>query len=255
MDDIRDNKRGDDFSRFVDAQNVRTDPFGRNRAAERLYRRAERISAALYLLTRHIPESEPLRSQVRSESLSLFEKILHLREEMRAEESEALVAFESSVRRLISFVRILTAAGFLSFQNAEIIIGALDELGTFVASAQRSSLSEGILLSREDILGDVGPLTGRQSVKDIKDRRGIKDSASVTTTSESSIPRLSSAARAQGILAILQAGEGLGIKEISARLPDYSEKMIQRELALLVKTGRVKKDGFKRWSKYALVQQ
>lgn len=254
MDDLKDSTKGDDFSRFVDAQHVRTDPFGRNRAAERLYRRAERISAALYLLTRHIPDSEPLRAQVRSESLSLFNKILGLRDEMRASESETLFAFESSVRRLISLVRILTAAGFLSFQNAETIIGALDELGTFVASAQKSSLSEGISLTRENIVGDTSPLGSRQFLKDIRDKRSVKDNMSVTDTSASSTPRTPSAPRAQGILAILQAGGALGIKEIVARLPDYSEKMIQRELAVLVRTGRVKKDGFKRWSKYALVQ-
>jgi hypothetical protein len=253
MDDIRDSQKGDDFSRFVDAQSVRTDPFGSNRAAERLYRRAERISAALYLLTRHVPETEPLRTQVRSESISLFGKILQLRDEMRASESETLLAFESSVRRLISLVRILTAAGFLSFQNAETIIGALDELGTFVASAQRSSLSEGISLTRENIMGDTSPLGSKQFLKDIRDKKGVKDNMSVTNTSSSDVSGISGAARAQGIMAVLQAGGELGIKEIASRLPDYSEKMIQRELALLTKTGRVKKGGLKRWSRYSIV--
>ncbi|HTR18437.1 MAG TPA: hypothetical protein VMH91_00435 [Candidatus Paceibacterota bacterium] len=252
MDDIKDSSKGDDFSRFVDAQNVRTDPFGRNRAAERLYRRAERIGAALYLLTRHIPESEPLRSQVRMETISLFGKILQLRDEMRAAESETILAFEASIRRLISLVRLLTAAGFLSFQNAEIIIGALDELGAYMTSAQRSSLSEGISLTRENIVGDTSPLGSRQFLKDIKDRKDVKDNLSVTPGQSGPSAKISSAARSQGILAILQAGGGLGIKEIASRLPDYSEKMIQRELALLVSVGRVKKDGFKRWSRYSL---
>ena len=257
MDDLKDNSRGDEFSKFIDAQNLHTDPFGKNRAAERLYRRVERICAAIYILTRHIPQEEPLRPVIRRQSLALFRKVLDLRDEMRATESNSLFAFESSIRRLISLVRILTAAGFVSFQNADIVIGALDELGAFVASSQRSSLSEGVFLTRENIMGDTSPL-GDRFFKDVKDRKAIRDRADVTdthaTSSETSSSRVSSGARAQGIMTVLKGGGGLGIRDISARLPDYSEKMIQRELALLIKSGQVKKDGFKRWSKYSLVQ-
>jgi hypothetical protein len=253
MDNIKDTSKGDDFSRFIEGQVVRTDPFGRNRAAERVYRRAERICAALYLLTRHISAAEPVRTEVRSEALGLLEKVLHLRDQMRAAESDALLSFESSVRRLISLVRILTAAGFLSFQNADIVIAALDELGVFVSSAQRSALSEGISLTREDIMGDTSPLTDRNFIKDIKDKRVVKDKSDISD-GQSASAKGTVLARADGIIAVLRGQGGLGIKEITARLPDYSEKMIQRELALLIKGDKVKKEGFKRWSKYSLVQ-
>lgn len=250
MDDIKDNQKGDNFSRFIDAQQVRTDPFGKNRAAERLYRRVERICAALYLLTRHIPESEPLRMEIRSQAIALLEKVLYMKDEMRATESSALISFESSIRRLISLIRILTAAGRVSFQNAETVIGALDELSGFIVSSRRSSLSETISLNREELIGDTSPLNDRQSLKDIKDtKKYIKDRADLSDTSSSS-----PSSRAQGIVAVLRGAGELGIKDISARLPDYSEKMIQRELAALVLSGEVKKEGSKRWSRYSLVQ-
>ena len=59
--------------------------------------------------------------------------------------------------------------------------------------------------------------------------------------------------RMDGILEVLRNGAELGIKEIAVNLPEYSEKMIQRELADLVTMGRVTKIGFKRWSKYVRV--
>ena len=249
MDDIRDTK-GDGFSRFIDAQHVRTDPFGKNRAAERLYRRVERICAALYLLTRHIPESEPLRLEIRSGSIVLLEKVLTLRDDMRSADSDAVISFESSIRRLISLVRILTAAGRISFQNADTVIGALDELTGFVVSSQRSNMSERVSFEREEIVGDTSPLRDRQSIKDIRDsRKIIKDTLNTSDTAA-----VSANSRSLGIVTVLRGMGALGIKEISARLPDYSEKMIQRELASLVKNGQVKKEGFKRWSRYALVQ-
>lgn len=251
MDEQKDTK-GDGISRLIDAQLVRTDPFGNSRAAERLYRRAERICAALYLLTRHIPEIEPVRMEIRSESIRLLEKILDLKEELRAAESGLYLSFESSVRRLISLVRILTAGGFISFQNADTVIGALDELGAYATSSQRTDLAESVYLRREDLLGDTSPLSDRNIIKDIKDKRIIKDKSDVKDAQVLSDSTLSVTARSQGIIEILRSTGEMGIKDIAARLPDYSEKMIQRELALLVQVGQAKKAGSKRWSKYSI---
>ena len=147
MDDIKDIQKDDDFSRLINAQNVRTDPFGKNRAAERLYTRTERICAALYLLTRHIPADEPVRAQIRSTGILLFTQVLELKDEMRAAESNAVLSFQSSLRKLISLVRMLNAAGFISFQNADVVIAALDELGVFVSSSFKSSFFQGGLFS------------------------------------------------------------------------------------------------------------
>lgn len=247
MDDQKDAK-GDGFSRFIDAQQVRTDPFGKNRAAERIYRRSERICAALYLLTRHIPESEPLRTEIRSTAIGLLERAVNMRDEMRAADSDSVTDFEISVRRLISLVRILTAAGRISFQNADTIIGALDELTGFIGTAKRSSFSERFSFTREEMLGDSSPLRDRPSIKDIRDTsKSIRDTVAPSDNSQ-----LLANTRSQGIVSILRGTVALGIKDIAARLPDYSEKMIQRELAALVKSGQVKKEGFKRWSKYVL---
>ena len=60
--------------------------------------------------------------------------------------------------------------------------------------------------------------------------------------------------RSDRIMDMLKVGGMLGIKDISTNLPQYSEKMIQRELAELVTSGRVRKLGAKRWSRYEIVQ-
>jgi hypothetical protein len=59
--------------------------------------------------------------------------------------------------------------------------------------------------------------------------------------------------RGDRILAVLRTRDLLGIKDVSINLPEYSEKMIQRELADLVAGGRVRKVGSKRWSRYGVV--
>ena len=59
--------------------------------------------------------------------------------------------------------------------------------------------------------------------------------------------------REREVTEILRTGGALGIKDIASNLPEYSEKMIQRELSVLVIGGRIKKTGLKRWSKYTYI--
>lgn len=259
MDEIKDIQRTDSISRFIDQHSVRTNPFGENRAADRAYRRAERIAAGLHMLTNHIPEQEPVRSEVRSTASLVLLDVLKLRDEMRSAHSHSVTELQGRIRYLISMVRIMGVSGFVSQQNATTVIEALDELGTYVIASQRSMLSENISLSREDLI-DVRMPTYRpvqpkfvkdmSDIKDARDAAVIKDSHETSVRSGDSIGTLS--VRVQSILEILKVGGSLGIKDISANLPEYSEKMIQRELLELVTRGAIKKTGLKRWSKYSL---
>jgi len=43
------------------------------------------------------------------------------------------------------------------------------------------------------------------------------------------------------------------IKDIAEQVPEYSEKTLQREIALMVAEGLVLKQGERRWSRYSLV--
>lgn len=260
MDEIKDIQRTDSVSRFIDQHSVRTNPFGENRAADRAYRRAERIAAGLHMLTSHISDQEPVRSEVRSAAALVLSDVLKLRDEMRSAHSHSVAELQGRIRYLISLVRIMSVSGFVSQQNATTVIEALDELGTYIVASQRSVLSENISISREDLV-DVRMPTYRpvqsrnvrdmSDVKDIKDNTATKDNRDVSNNSGDSIGNVS--VRVQSILEILKVGGSLGIKDISANLPEYSEKMIQRELLDLATRGAIKKTGLKRWSKYSLV--
>lgn len=255
MDDKKDIQKTENISRLIDAHTVRTNPFGENRSGERAYRKAERLAAALYLLTNHIPTHESVRARVRAESNELLGKTLGLRDEMRSTQSGALISLQSSVRELISMVRILIVSGFVSLQNANIMIEALDEFGTFITSAQRTALSESVVLNREDLI-DVRSIHASRTIKDIKDSVVIKNVSTKTSMQTVSVNVGNAQGhlglRAQSIIEVLQSGGSLGIKDIASNLPEYSEKMIQRELSELVAQGKVVKAGLKRWSKYSV---
>lgn len=257
MDEIKDVQKTDSISRFMDNHAVRTNPFGENRAGDRAYRRAERIAAAIHLLTNHIDADEPVCSSIRTGSVELLQYVLELRSEMRSAQSSVFTAAQAKIRHLISLVRILTVSGYISIQNASTMVEALDELGNFMTAAQRSMLSESIAISREDLLDVRTPLLAKaKSVKDVKDENGSPEKVNHASVSMPAVISAKSegqiSVRRQNIIEVLQSGGLMGIKDICTNLPEYSEKMIQRELAELVEGGKVRKAGLKRWSRYSI---
>ncbi len=253
MDDTKDIQKSDQISRLLDNRGVRTNPFGPNISGEKAYQRAERLVAALHLLTNHIPASEPSREATRRVGIDLLSCVLDLRDLLRSPRSSRFQSAVSSIRELISLVRTLCISGFVSPHNAEIVVESLDELGNFLNASQRSTLSESVVLNKNELISG-GP--DRISLSDIKDVSHVKDrKLSVNTgitKQEMSNTSTELARREGGIIEILRSKGQLGIKDISSNLPEYSEKMIQRGLAHLTAQGKVKKAGSKRWSRYSI---
>src|SRR3989344_2340881 len=252
MDENKDAQRTNDLSKTLDTSSIRTNPFGRNVSGDRAYRRAERLVAAIHILTGHVPENEPARLEARRLSVKLLSDLLDLRDEMRAPASLPLHTAQA-------LIRILSLAGYLSLQNTNAVTEALDELGNFLVLSQRTGLSESVSFSKDELLdirdGSVEHASrtsgGRSPQEFVKDTGLIKDTS---RTSDKTSSGTGFDTRSQAVIEVLKSQGELGIKDISSNLPEYSEKMVQRELARLIGQGRVKKSGFKRWSRYALIQ-
>lgn len=242
LKDITDIQKKPQGSLVPDSAIIRTQPFGHNVAGNRAYARAERIAAAIHLVTNHIPRNEPARLAIREVSVSLLSALLALRDEMRAS-GVATIKAQLLIRKLISLLRVLATAGHISSSNAEVLIGTTDELGVFLISAQRTPQAESVALTRDEFFQAPVPMRSRGkrqlSIKD-KTREPSQDASAAAHN------------RTQSVLGTLKAHGQIGIKDIAANLPEYSEKMIQRELKKMVESGLVKKMGSKRWSLYSL---
>jgi hypothetical protein len=254
MDTSKDVQKTDGIVKFLDYQTLKSNPFGDNRVGERLYKRAERIASAVVLLTNHIEARDVLRESARRSAVEILSAILAIRDEMRAQNSPETSTLKMSVRKTISHIRLLGVAGQISLQNAEIVIEALDELLSFLAASRKSSLSETVSISREDFM-DIreAPRFAQEKLTD-----GAPKAAAVNYAETAPAPVVASqrpgmSTRSRAILEVLRGHDELGIREVVANLPEYSEKMIQRELAELVEAGKVKKTGLKRWSRYTSI--
>jgi len=246
MDIQKDIRQTQSLTGFFEKQ-ARTEHLTLARSVERLYRRGERIVAAIYMATNHIPQEESLRLAVRAAALRMLQDILALRDEMRSTQSPQASAFRASSRYLVSLLRMLSISGFVSMQNTNILIEALDELGNFLRSSQQSALSEDVSFFKQDFLD-----ASSNSLRDIKDMRNIRDKSPLKDGLEAGGKKALDV-RKQNILELLRGGVELGIAEIAANLPEYSSKTIQRDLVDLIASKHIKRIGLKRWSKYSLI--
>src|SRR3989344_2402825 len=254
MDDIKDVSKRDRLPGFLLSRTLRTQPLGSNVSADRAYRRAERLAAAIHLITNHVSADEPARRFSRRTVFGLLSSILLLRDDMRSPESGAFKEAQALIRKLISSIRILAVAGHVSLQNADVLVEALDELGNLLLSSQRTTLSESVVFGKEEFLEVGYPPSSLKRISDTaatgQPRPSIKDRLRGKNKMSDRGDRTKG--RAEGIVGVLGAQGRLGIKDIAASLPEYSEKMIQRQLRSLVALGRIKKVGSKRWSTYTL---
>lgn len=260
MDEIKDIQKTDSVSRFIEQHNLRTNAFGENRAADRAYRRVERISIAVHLLTNHIDSEEPVRTASRTAAVGLLTDVLNIRDDMRSPTSVSMATLLGRVRYLISIVRLMVSSGFVSTPNGTTVVEALDDLGNFLVASQRSAISENVTLSKDDLVDvrmNYSPRVSTKSLKDMSDIKDVKDTSANRSEKDMSQnahkTQSSESVRVQSILEVLRAGGSLGIKDIAANMPEYSEKMIQRELLDLVSRRLISKTGSKRWSRYALL--
>ena len=238
---------------------VRANPFGENISAEKAYRRAERIAAAIYILTRHVSDSDTLKSRARESSHVLLHDVLGLRSGFRMESgSDIIASIHALVREMISTVQLLSVAGYSSKENAGMVTRALEELSQFVDSASTTTLSERTVFTRDDLLIDqmsvrttpraqfassapqgampaLNSGTSQGTQKHHKGQVSISDSMS---------------GRKSAILEVLKDGKKMAIKDIASFVVGCSEKTIQRELAALVSDGIIRREGEKRWSRY-----
>lgn len=251
MDNKKDIDKVSQMAKILDFEVSSSSPFGRNTLGDNAYRRAERIVAALHLLTMHLSEEEPLRVEIRRISSRLLPSILALRTGFRTSGSEAISETRAEISHVVSLVRILAVSGLASPGNAESLISALAELGSMLDS-ERVYMSEDITVSREDLIprprlsDQAGQGSKPQSLKDIF----VKDKRTNTKGQQQGTESVS--LRSDSVLSLLKRGGSFSIKDIVSHMPEYSEKMIQRTLADMVLEGRVKKQGEKRWSRYSV---
>lgn len=222
---------------------------------EKVYSRAEKIAAAIFLLTKKISEKDTIKSVSRNAATEALEMSLKLGDGLRNKETGTAEEFLAHLRKVVSYIRLLVVAGYVSHQNGDIVIEAIEELVRYVNNVDIHALSEEVILARSDVkIPDARPLQSAQvslagSGKPVSvpgEQKKPRAVAPIAVEKHSN--------RQHTIIEVIRKGGALGIRDIAAHIPGCGEKTVQRELAALVSAGTLKKQGEKRWSTYALAR-
>jgi hypothetical protein len=211
--------------------------------------KGQKIAAALYLVTSHLSDTDPLKLTLRSHATLLMDTV-------SVEGSHALAL------KITDTMTVAVMSRLISEKNASIIILELRHFVTLLAS--EGDTLTGSLLEHFDQSSDRYTETSASSKKTLSSTPSLRHFP-VSSRSEigaSIAPKGSGQAvsvngtkshRQEQILSLINDRKSAGIKDIAGLFPDTSEKTIQRELGSLVAAGRITKRGQKRWSVYMAV--
>lgn len=235
-----------------------------------IYRKLERITAALYMVTNILPLDEPMRLKLRSLGIEVFSDILSL---YRApQEANIRNRLGAHIFEIVSLLGIAHISQHISSMNHTVLVREYNAIlvlleeekdtlipeensvvdDTFFSSIPTEPLDEAT--SQEKTL-DRGAVTEGQ-----KQQPFIKDTFKKTTRPRSKIPRSSARVpdakkheRRDVILGLLRERKRISVRDVALIVTDCSEKTLQRELLAMVEEGILRKEGERRWSTYSLL--
>ncbi len=255
-----------------------------------IYKKSERLCAAIYLISDILNDEEPLKWELRKEALTVIQIIaLMMSGISHVERMSHIKGVSMSLMKVLSLIQVAHIASMLSEMNYDVLRKELEEmlkkLSQLSESSQVESQESKVFISKDflSFSSEYVPSESSQSHNAAKDSfrsNLLKD----TTTSQSTQKQPFSAGfikdnsgyihpverkrevvntdsndifstkidRSNTILSMLKSQGPLSIKDFTEKITDCSEKTIQRLLNQLVSRAAVKRIGERRWSKYML---
>jgi hypothetical protein len=258
--------------------------FGSQRTLAFAYKKTERLSSAVYMVTEFVSDTEPLKWELRKKSLELISDIGELVALHYRITPQIFAEVVKDLYGMISLCDVAKEGRILSEMNLSILRGEFIKLVDFLdkeISVGPLHKNHSLSLNAFDIHDSELPAYEDQrslekdqiSIKDIKDtgdlysplrslrtQQGQKTAsaggkqASKNQQDNTSSRTAGEGSRSSRILGILLTmNRPASIKDISGSLSNVSEKTVQRELLALVAQGILKKEGERRWSRYSIV--
>ena len=241
------------FDSFVLEKTIFSNVFEKDIKRVYIYKKAERLAKAIYLIAPGWRESPSLHDRVSRVSVALVDAAILPPAASKDALSRELLA-------LSSVLSIARSGGMLSPMNADLIGREAHLLLEEVAGYEepRAYLPESVSLA--ELAREAAPAYA--APREIGQRRTAPEQAAPKGHSKGHIkdkPQGEAVTREpkkddrrEAILSVLRAKGPSYIKDISTVIRDVSEKTIQRELQTLVSDGIISRSGERRWTTYEL---
>ncbi len=220
--------------------------------------KADKISAATYLITELFSDQEPLKYTLRQLSLNLSSACHTPLFGTTPTQSFSLF---HAIDILIGHIEISTVAGLVSEMNGTILKNELISLRKEYAhtylGGEKGSFGDPVAINVAPDLSTqfFAPDTSKTSFSQILPIENKNDIKTTFETNQNDIKKNTeeeTKQRREKILYTISEKKDVTIKDITDTIKDCSDKTIQRDLNALILTGSIIKVGNKRWSRYVL---
>ena len=221
-----------------------------------VFKKTQKISYALFMISDLFDSKEPLRLSIRNNATELVKHSLSFIKNNTQENVRYIDQLLASLLETLSLCEAGYFAKLISEMNNTLLKKEIYHIVEILdlKKGKRISLDEGFL--------DVGnPDSYKGQIDTHKGHSVLYQKPIITNTVKSiPVPRLApkpiqkelKSNRSELIMSLLKKGQELTIKDFLIHIHDCSEKTIQRELLALVAKGLLKKKGERRWSRYSL---
>ena len=226
------------------------------------FKKLEKITAALYLVSGLFKDNEPLKWEIREKAISLLSVSVTLNNIEPTDKNNAIQAFFTVSLETVSLLNIACFSGLISDMNYRILKQEIEGLVNLIKrKLTEDTVGAGYILSDSFFKTDMKteqPISEKDNkghfdaVKDISKKHPTEFKRN--TYSEKGIVKDKKNDRQEVIIGLLQKQSELTVKDFVQVIRGCSEKTIQRELLGLIEKGLVKKEGERRWSRYSLLK-
>ena len=221
-----------------------------------IFKKTEKITSALYLVSSLLKDEEPLKWELRDKGMDLLSSSFTAGSAVPGDKNAVIQSIFTAALETMSLLNVAHISHLITEMNHKILVREIDGVINLLKDRLNSSAeSAGYVLSEQffrtpDLFSsgfkDKNHDTRVQGIDSNSRSNAIGSRVSVKDNN------VKKSNRQDVIIGVLKGHDHLTIKDFSKVITDCSEKTIQRELLELVDKGVVKKEGERRWSRYSL---
>ena len=226
------------------------------------FKKAEKITAALYLVSSLLKDTEPLKWELREKAVGMISSSISLNSIEPTDKNGILQSLFSVSLETLTLLNIASLAGLISDMNHLILKSEIESIVSLLKEKVLEDTERaGYILSDSFFRTDfkMEPRTDMSPNNIPQGQLNLNTTSPSNTATQSKPNNKEKVAlkdkkndRKTVITTLLKKQSNLTIKDFVKVIHGCSEKTIQRELLELVEEGTVKKEGERRWSTYSL---
>lgn len=264
--------------------------FNQNSHFSYIYKKTEKLVTALYMITNFIKDNEPLKWKLRDNALKLLSLNGQFTHVSLSERKDLIKEYQVIAFEIISLSSIASHGGLVSEMNASVLVREFNSLISLIEKDENKKMHDETVVLDSGFfkVGDVNSQTFQNSPKaeiaqvptthtennvlySSQVQEGIVNKGQVSpVVQQKSYAKTEPVSkevkekvvkqpdqknnRQAIIIKLLSKKSGLNIKDFGDAIVGVGAKTIQRELLSMVASGKLKKEGERRWSTYSLAE-